>query len=299
MIQPVVLTARPGVNREQLRQTLSDLQAAAGNLRSTHTAGERFSAYLAWVANAVRVLRGQVSAADLDRLVLTRRCWLLQSKADGWTATLAHLLDTEIDERTAALEDAVRALDEQLERWSRPGWFIVADSSFYLRHPDKLEQADLAAVLGARGDPLHLILPIVVVDELDGLKQAGQPHVRWRAGYTLAVLDRVLRDGTGPARLRDEDFTAIDTGGIPRGEITVEVLLDPPGHRRLPINDDEIVDRALAIQPLAGRTVTLLTYDTGQATRARSAGLQVRKLTLPLEDEPTAQARPPRQPPRP
>jgi hypothetical protein len=28
--------------------------------------------------------------------------------------------------------------------------------------------------------------------------------------------------------------------------MTVEVLLDPPGHARLPINDDEIIDRALA-----------------------------------------------------
>lgn len=298
MIPAVLITAQPGINREQLRRTLAEVQAAAGNLRSAHTAGERYSAYLAWVANTVRLLRGQVSAADLDRLVLTRRCWLLQSKVDGWTATLAHLLDTEIDERTAALEDAVRALDDQMWRWSRPGWFVVADSSFYLRHPDKLEQADLAAELGARGDPIHLILPIVVVDELDGLKQAGQPQARWRAVYTLAVLDRVLRDGTGPARLRDEDYSAIDNGGIPRGEITVEIFLDPPGHRRLPINDDEIVDRALAIQPLAGRTVTLLTYDTGQATRARAAGLQVRKLSLPLEDEPTAGTRPPGQPPR-
>ena len=33
--------------------------------------------------------------------------------------------------------------------------------------------------------------------------------------------------------------------------------------------------------------MTLLTYDTGQATRARSAGLDVVKLPTPLEDEPT------------
>jgi hypothetical protein len=92
---------------------------------------------------------------------------------------------------------------------------------------------------------------MVVVDELDGLKQASDRHVRWRAGYTLAVLDRAPRTGTGPARLREADFSALDTGGIPRGEITVEIMLDPPGHTRLPINDDEIIDRALAIRPLA------------------------------------------------
>ncbi|MDF3294266.1 PIN domain-containing protein [Streptomyces silvisoli] len=47
---------------------------------------------------------------------------------------------------------------------------------------------------------------------------------------------------------------------------------------RLPINDDEIIDRALAVQTLAAREVLLLTYDTGQSTRARTAGLKVNKL---------------------
>jgi hypothetical protein len=32
----------------------------------------------------------------------------------------------------------------------------------------------------------------------------------------------------------------------------------------------------------------LLTYDTGQSTRARSAGLAVRKLTQPAKTEPSA-----------
>ena len=69
---------------------------------------------------------------------------------------------------------------------------------------------------------------------------------------------------------------------IPSGEgggCTVEIVFDPPGHVRLPINDDELIDRILAIQPLAGRQVTLLTYDTGQSTRARAAGLPAKKLT--------------------
>lgn len=77
------------------------------------------------------------------------------------------------------------------------------------------------------------------------------------------------------------------TGGIPRGQVTIELDFDPPGHVRLPITDDEIIDRILAVQPLAGREITLLTYDTGQSTRARNAGLQVRKL-YQREDEPTA-----------
>jgi hypothetical protein len=54
---------------------------------------------------------------------------------------------------------------------------------------------------------------------------------------------------------------------------------------RLPINDDEIVDRAAAVKPLAGRQVTLLTYDTGQASRGRRAELNVIKLSKPVGEE--------------
>ena len=64
------------------------------------------------------------------------------------------------------------------------------------------------------------------------------------------------------------------------------MLYDPPGHARLPINDDEIVDRALTVQLLAGRPVRLLTYDTGQAMRARAAGLTAVKLRAAAEAEP-------------
>jgi hypothetical protein len=67
----------------------------------------------------------------------------------------------------------------------------------------------------------------------------------------------------------------------PRG-ILADVFFDPPGHARLPIADDEIIDRALAAQCLTGTTVTLLTFDTGQAARARNAGLAVSKLSRPL-----------------
>jgi hypothetical protein len=55
---------------------------------------------------------------------------------------------------------------------------------------------------------------------------------------------------------------------------------------RLPTSDDEIVDRARSVEPLADRKVTLLTYDTGQSTRAHNAGLQVVKLSQEIGEEP-------------
>ena len=71
-----------------------------------------------------------------------------------------------------------------------------------------------------------------------------------------------------------------------RGAVDMEILYDSPGHIRLPVNDDEIIDRTLAAKPLVGKPVTLVTFDTGQTFRAREADLPVVKLAKPLGDEP-------------
>jgi hypothetical protein len=96
---------------------------------------------------------------------------------------------------------------------------VVADTSVYITHPDKLEQIDFVPLVGVRGDPIHLVVPVVVIDELDGLKQGKDNRTRWRAGYTLAVLDRVSEHNAASGRLRAEDFSALDTGGVPAREV--------------------------------------------------------------------------------
>ena len=92
-------------------------------------------------------------------------------------------------------------------------------------------------------------------------------------------------DSTGRAWLRAGEVVPGEHG-LTRSEVSSELVFDPSGHVRLPIDDDEIIDRALAIEPLADGKVTLLTYDTGQFTRARNAGLQVVKLSQEVWDEP-------------
>ncbi|MGW7438228.1 PIN domain-containing protein [Streptomyces sp. NPDC054849] len=115
--------------------------------------------------------------------------------------------------------------------------------------------AALAAITG----PVRVLFPMVVVDELDRLKESKDRQTRWRAGYTLAVLDKHLDDDAGAPH-------------------AVEVLLDPPGHTRLPLPDDENIDRALSARAIAAGPVRLVTYDTGQAIRAKTADMPVLKL---------------------
>lgn len=287
----MLLSPRPGVNRENLLNDLRRVYHDVGNLRGggAGSAYQRLLDYLNWASDAVTILGKQISSVDLDRLVLTRRHGQLLAGVGTMAGSDAVkvvnlLVSLELGERVDAFNEAVETLKAHIERWSISDYFVVADTSFYIGHPEKFEELDLPPVVGFNG-AIHLIFPMVVLDELDGLKRTKDPHVRWRASHTLAVLDRLFEDGADVVRIHEAKENLIKLG-IRRGEVNVEILYDPRGHVRLPIPDDEIVDRAAAIQALVGRDVTLLTYDTSQAMRGRQAGLKVKKLSKSIGEEP-------------
>jgi hypothetical protein len=293
----MLLTPRPGVTLDNLTQNLRSMRDVAFNLRGgggATTAQIYLLDYLDWAGQAARTLGNQISGDDLASLVLNRRYEVLLSSFGTMDSPLREaervvrgLVQLELDERVKDFDAAIKTLASERDRWAKAGVLVVPDSSFYICHPDKLEAVDFAPLLKLWEESVHVLIPMVIVDELDGLKQASKQPARWRAGYTLAVVDRLFRGTTGPAMLREREDSPIKSGGIPQGRVNVELLFDPPGHVRLPINDDEIVDRAVAVQRLAERSVTLLTYDTGQSTRARNAGLTVLKLTEEIGPEPT------------
>jgi hypothetical protein len=292
----MLITPRPGTNLDNLVQNLQSLSSEASNMLSGSgtTAQVYVLDYLDWAGRAARMLSNQISVEDLACLVLNRRYEMLASSFGTMDSPLREaqrvvrdLVRLEVGERVKDFDDTIKTLKDERDRWAKAGVLVMPDSSFYIRHPDKLEAVDFAPLLKLWEESVHVLMPMVIVDELDGLKQANKQPARWRAGYTVAVLDRLFRGTTGPAMLRERDDSPIKSGGIPRGRVNVELLFDPPGHVRLPINDDEIVDRAVSVQRLAERPVTLLTYDTGQSTRARNAGLEVLKLTEEIGPEPT------------
>lgn len=283
----MLITPRVGTDRTTLLQQLVQVETDLKNIRGRgHTAVDMFNEYLRWANEAVRMLRHSLREVDLERLVLTRRYWTIQAMATGPAAMASNLVEVEIDDRTTFFEEAIRTTQAEFKRWDERGRLVVADTSFFHQHPDKLDEADLSKAIGSREAPIGLVIPMVVIDELEKQKSASQKHIRWRSAATLAVIERVAGHG-GSGRLREADFSGIRQGEIPSGEHWIDVLFDLPGHVRLPINDDEIVDRALAVQLLSGKPVTFLTYDTNQVLRAHHAGIEnVMKLRLEQAREP-------------
>lgn len=217
--EDVLITPRPGADRETLLRNLTHVQTDLINIPGkSPSIVDRYTSYITWVANSVRLLRVQVTQADLEQLLLTRRYWTLQAMATSPTGTTGDLVDTELADRTTEFEEAIRETREEFQRWSRVQRLVVGDTTMYCQHPEKLERIDFASVMECRDEQIELIVPMAVVDELDNLKQSRDKRLRWRSMYTLAVLDRVA--GTsGSGRLRESDFSALQEGGIPRGEI--------------------------------------------------------------------------------
>jgi hypothetical protein len=291
----MLVTLHPGANRGDVLEVLTRIRAEADNATGPGSAGAagRLTGYLEWAARSARMLHNRLKAADIDRLILTRGYDRLLAAAGSLTGTdtgiqrvLNGLIDMELRLCVEAFDEIIHDLRSLNPQWCADDLYAVLDTSVYIEHDDKLEKLDIAPKLTAFPDKrLHLLVPMVVIDELDGIKNKGEDFKRWRAAHTLGVLERIFSPGQRmPGLLRNGEQ------GV-RGTIDAEILYDPPGHVRLPINDDEIVDRAVAAGPLAGKPVTLVTFDTGQTFRAREADLPVVKLTKPLGDEPAPRQR--------
>lgn len=279
----MLITPRPGINRDDLLQVLHTVHSEAMNAQGGghRTAYDRLLNYLEWAQLSTRRLRNMVSQEDLTTLVLTRRHDTLLDGVGHLAGTsqqrLVNLLvNQELEDRADALSAAVTFLREQSTRWDGREWLVVADSSFYVQNPAMLADADLHQILSLPpAEHIRLMFPIVVVDELDGMKEAGKQRSRWRAGHTLGLLDGTLNGKTsGILRYADMDGEP----ALWRGQLSMEIVLDQPGHIRLPLADDEIIDRAVAIQALSGSRVRLLTCDTSQHTRGCAVGLTVTKV---------------------
>lgn len=300
----MLITPRPTTSVDNLIQSLESVHRDAFNLRAGGGGGDAFSRlmkYLEWAGTSARMLGGQISEKDLGALVLTRRYESLLTSF-GWMASTSQpvqrvvndVVSLELNERVDDLAAAIASLKAAKEHWASVDDLVVLDTNFYLVHPDELKDTDLAQ-LTARLTPgwaMHVLVPMLVVDELDRLKRDHQ--ARSRARTSLKMLNEVFAHVSKdqPAgRLRAADDTIQPGGNLGLGPITMELLFDPPGHTRLPDNDDEIIDRALAVQNLAGRPVTMVTYDQGMSFRARYAGLKEMWLPHPPDPQPTPPAR--------
>ncbi|WP_327342771.1 PIN domain-containing protein [Streptomyces europaeiscabiei] len=229
------------------------------------------SEYLAWADACESRLRAVFAEPDITaRLHTSRYVYLYRHDEadDRWVNTNLPVPDPAGQEAAAqvAYLKSVAEQVRQLEALSgRPGRVHVYDTNS-LMHYQPPEAIDWPAV--AKGRVVRLVVPLVVVDELDRKQHEGSKEMAQRARRALRALDGVL-DGTQPG-------AAASVPGRPG--VSIEILLDEAGHRREAGADDEIIERSVLLAQITGGPATVVTADTGMRLRAQAAGLHAVRL---------------------
>jgi hypothetical protein len=230
------------------------------------------------------MLQSRVTSGELDRLLTSPRYWATFANPIPVPSTVSAVTE-EVQYRARLMNEAAAVLTEATEAW-RPvdGDFtnlVVVDTNFWVEQTGSFDAIDWHGLIDsvngpgapAMQDELRLVVPMVVIDELDSLTHKGtvRPKV---IGATRWLYKHLGGAPSRPATLAEATNA--------RGVVTAQLVFEPHAYTRLPNNDDEIVETAVRLRDFLGhppRQVFFLTYDAGAAFRAGHAGLMPRLLT--------------------
>jgi len=264
---------RHGVTTESainaINETIGESQQPY-NLPFTDTTG-KLTAYLNWVETAQKRLRTVFADTELEDSLLARAYWHIGNPSTA--QSLSRLINEEIvfqagfanipTDSHGRLGETVSRLRALRRLADRPGRICVLDTNVLLHYTlfDQINWPERLSV-----EAVRLIIPLVVIDELDEKKYARRTEFQDRARKLLILIDRF-------ADQSPDGYASIREG------VTVEVLPDEEGHLRAASNDQETLERCELLNQVTGQQITLITGDSGARINARSRGIDVFKLT--------------------
>lgn len=261
---------RPGSQGEDVLSTLRRVASEAMNARSAlrGTPPQLMEQYISWAENAETLLRNVLEADSVSEVVHTPSYWALRTTTSEILRPHPFVA-SELERRHQQLERAAQELDDERVRWSGAATLVVPDTNVLLDEVG-VENIDWPAVIGD-GTDVRLVIPIVVVHELDRLKRQGNSTASKGARRALKWLASALPIDPGS---RSSKFRA----GTPA--TTIEIYVHG-GETRPPDADATIISVTRCLS--WWNTATLVTYDLGMRIRATNAGVVA--IRLPEESE--------------
>ncbi len=249
--------------REHAIARLQELTLAVQNLLSGTTGvppRELRRSFLRWMAEAESLVRS--AFASMEPSIAFDSSRLVALQGDRIAADQIYpVLQAEGARLIGQLEAAAHALTSPFPApvLEQDRTIVVLDTNTLLhyRNPD---QIDWQALTGA--SDVLLVVPLVVLDELDDKRNAKDTSLARRARNIASTIEKWTANA-GAARP-----TELVNG------VAIVVLSEEPGHRRLPNNDDEIIAVARSLAD-RGERVFVATADGGMRTRARVRDVSV------------------------
>jgi rRNA-processing protein FCF1 len=257
----------PGVTLDEASRTLTEIIADLETVGPSPLSVQ----YLVWADACEDRLRGVFVEPDFWRGFTPRGT----STSTGTTKAMTGGSTPTCPSPTLAGQEAaaqlayLRSLAHQTEQLralaERPGRVLVYDTNRLMHYqpPGKISWKSVAMAGSVR-----LVVPLVVVDELDRKQHEGSDAMSRRARKALRALEQLL-DGGQPGRAAPVPGCA---------NVSIDLLMDEDGHTRVAPADDEIIERSVLVAQITRESVTVVTADTGMRLRPRTAGLQTLKL---------------------
>ena len=267
---------RRGVTVRQAIQVLEERISDSQQASASNASGPEIKrqVYLNWVDTTQKHLRTVFSDTDLEDSLLGRGYWhICGLSSESAERLLNRLIGEELifqvgypsingdlggrfGEAAARLRALVRLTD-------RPGRICVPDTNALL-HYTRFDQLPWASRMQLA--LVRLVIPLAVVDELDGKKYARREEFQQRSRELLTLIDRYVTASS------PDGYSQVREG------ITVEILPDEPNHLRMASNDQEILERCEFLQQATGTPTVLITGDSGMRISAQARSIDVFKL---------------------
>ncbi len=221
--------------------------------------------YVEWVNRAGQELPERFADPTLTTMLYSQHYWDIRRAYDVQSHYLvAHELRAHLD----WLQETLAHLCLYVPFREQPGYPVVLDTNVVLHFDplgEHIDQDQWLAITRLPADaPLRLIIVHQVLDELDRHSHSGNKRLAGRARDAQRTLESFMDD---PLPGKAQEIRAGVTW------MTLEILPDPPGHRRQADQDAEILSRAEFLAQVTGILVTCVTADAGMRVRGR-----VRKL---------------------
>lgn len=264
---------REGVSLKEVLAQLRDTARTAGNIAGLAMGGgadAMLDEYFKWTESAERMLTNVLPVDAVADLVHTRRFWALRTFT-GAESRVTPLVMAEAEAQKRALDGLTADLESERRRWADDqAMLVIPDTNMFLQEGEQfdslkwLDGPDLS-------DDLRIVVPIVVIHELDRLKREGNNLTRPMARASIRWLTKEFPPPGLGSRV---------TLGAERRAVTLEAYVTE-GPMRPHDADGVIIAVARWLQIASERPTRLVTRDLGMRLRARLSGVEAVQLPDP------------------